>query len=213
MAFQNFMSSAKLPNDVYQTIESESQGIFKDKGSRFLSYAFPVIDEEEVKQILLKIRKEHHSARHCCYAWRIGSDNIQTRVNDDGEPSSTAGKPILSQITSYNLTNTMVVVVRYFGGILLGTGGLINAYKTAAGDALANAKIIQKLIEAKLVISFSYKELADVMNLVKHENLNLIKTVFEESCMVECIVRKSETDRIKYSFANIYGVTLKIDNA
>ena len=153
--------------DVYQTIAEVSSGIFKDKGSKFLAFAYPVQTEEEVKQIISSLKKEHHSARHHCYAWRMGTENIVYRTNDDGEPSSTAGKPILGQLLSFNLTNTMVVVVRYFGGTLLGVSGLINAYKNAAADALSNAKIIQKRIETTWALLFTYHEMQDVMNLIK----------------------------------------------
>jgi uncharacterized YigZ family protein len=130
--------------DVYQTIGKESQGFFKDKGSKFYSFAYSVRNEDEVKEILARLRKEHHSARHHCYAWRLGTEEITFRANDDGEPSSTGGKPILGQLQSFNVTNTLIVVVRYFGGTLLGVSGLINAYRNAAADALKNAEIKQK---------------------------------------------------------------------
>ena len=122
-------------DDVYQTIEKESQGYFKDKGSKFYAFAFPVTNEEQVKEILARLRKEHHSARHHCFAWRFGTENVSFRANDDGEPSSTAGKPILGQLLTCNVTNILVVVIRYFGGTLLGVSGLINAYRNAAADA------------------------------------------------------------------------------
>jgi uncharacterized YigZ family protein len=132
--------------DSYKTIKKESQGYFKDKGSKFLAFAFPVKSEEEIKEILTRLRKEHHSARHHCYAWRLGSEEITFRANDDGEPSSTAGKPILGQLLSFEVTNILIIVVRYFGGTLLGVSGLINAYKNAAADSLNNAEIIEKII-------------------------------------------------------------------
>jgi len=146
--------------DVFQTIEKESQGYFKDKGSKFYAFAYPVKNEDEIKEILARLRKEHHSARHHCYAWRLGTENVTSRANDDGEPSSTAGKPILGQLQSFNVTNILIVVVRYFGGTLLGVSGLINAYRSAAADALKNADIKQKIIEKEITLDFTYHELA-----------------------------------------------------
>jgi len=159
--------------DVYQTIVSESIGIFKDKGSKFLAFAYPVTTEEEIKGKLALLRKEHHSARHHCYAWRLGTEDIIYRTNDDGEPSSTAGKPILGQLLSANVTNILVVVVRYFGGTLLGVGGLINAYRNAASDVIHNAVIIQKIIEIEWQLHFNYTNMSEVMNVIKSENLTL----------------------------------------
>jgi uncharacterized YigZ family protein len=195
--------------DIYQTIEQESQGYFKDKGSKFYAFAFPVKNEEEIKEKLQSLRKEHHSARHHCYAWRLGSEEITFRANDDGEPSSTAGKPILGQLQSFNLTNVLLVVVRYFGGILLGTSGLINAYRSAAADALKNAEIKQKTIEREIILDFTYNEMAEVMNVIKHENLTVIYTRFEEKCNLVFSVRKSEIDKVTAIFSNIYGVSIK----
>jgi uncharacterized YigZ family protein len=195
--------------DVYQTIEKESQGFFKDKGSKFYSFAYSVRNEDEVKEILTRLRKEHHSARHHCYAWRLGTEEITFRANDDGEPSSTGGKPILGQLQSFNVTNTLIVVVRYFGGTLLGVSGLINAYRNAAADALKNAEIKQKTVEREIIIDFTYNELAEVMNMIKHENLTVIYTRFEERCNLAFSVRKSEMNRVIAIFNNIYGVSVK----
>ncbi len=195
--------------DVYQTIEKESQGFFKDKGSKFYSFAYPVKNEDEIKEILARLRKEHHSARHHCYAWRLGTEEITFRANDDGEPSSTAGKPILGQLQSFNVTNTLIVVVRYFGGTLLGVSGLINAYRNAAADALKNAEIKQKTVEREIILDFTYNELAEVMNTIKHENLTVIYTRFEERCNLAVSVRKSEIDKVTAVFNNIYGVSAK----
>ena len=196
--------------DVYYTIEKESQGFFKDKGSKFMAFAFPLQNEEKVKEIISTLRKEHHGARHFCYAWRLGSKEIVHRANDDGEPSSTAGKPILGQLQNFNVTNIIVVVVRYFGGTLLGTGGLINAYRIAAADALKNAEIIQKIIEKEIILNFTYKELSEVMYIIKQENINVSKTRFEENCSLTLTIRESDYERISQIFKNIYGVRLKI---
>lgn len=196
--------------DIYYTIEKESHGFFKEKGSKFHAFAFPLQNEEKVKEIISALRKEHHGARHFCYAWRLGSKVIAYRANDDGEPSSTAGKPILGQLQSFNLTNLIVVVVRYFGGTLLGTSGLINAYRNAATDALNNAEIIQKIIEIEITLNFTYKELSEVMNVLKQENLSVKTTQFEESCNLTFTVRESEYERIIQIFNNIYGVGIKL---
>lgn len=195
--------------DVYYTIEKESQGYFKDKGSKFHAFAFPVQNEDDVKEILTHLKKEHHSARHHCYAWRLGTEDISFRANDDGEPSSTAGKPILGQLQSFNATNILIVVVRYFGGTLLGVSGLINAYRSAAADALKNAEILQKLIEKEVILDFTYNELAEVMNVTKQENLTILNTRFEERCNLTFSVRKSEFEKVIKIFGNIYGVKIK----
>lgn len=195
--------------DTYKTIEKKSEGLFKDKGSRFLSYIFPVASEEEVKSIVHDLKKAHHSARHHCYAWRIGTENVLSRANDDGEPSSTAGKPILGQLLSAGLTNTLIVVVRYFGGIFLGASGLINAYKTAAADAIAHAGIVERTIESEFEITFSYNELNNVMQIFKTENLAIIKNDFNETCLIQFSVRKAEAERVNNIFQSFYGVTIR----
>jgi uncharacterized YigZ family protein len=195
--------------DAFKTIEKPSEGYFKDKGSKFIAYAFPVKNEEEIKELLAKIKKEHHSARHHCYAWRLGEEEILSRSNDDGEPSSTAGKPILGQLQSYGVTNTLLVVVRYFGGILLGTSGLINAYRTAAGDALNNATIKTGWIERFFELQFTYEKMNEVMLIIKQENLNVVTTRFEESCQLVFSVKKSEAQQVETIFMNLYGVDIK----
>ncbi len=195
--------------DVFNTIEKEYQGYFKDKGSKFYSFAYPVKNEAEIKEILAKLRKEHHSARHHCFAWRLGIQNIAFRVNDDGEPSSTAGKPILGQLLSYNVTNILLVVVRYFGGTLLGVSGLINAYRNAVADVLQKAEIKQKIIEKEINLKFTYKELAEVMNVIKQENLIILNTHFEENCNLSFSVRESEYEKVMHIFSNLYGVQIK----
>ena len=196
-------------NDLYNTIEETSTGYFKDKGSKFYSYAYPLKNETEVKGIITRLKKEHHSARHHCYAWRLGTEEIKTRANDDGEPSSTAGKPILGQLQSYNVTNILVVVVRYFGGTLLGVSGLINAYKNATIAALENAEIKSKLIEITFEVYFEYPLLNTVMNTIKKESLNIVRTDFQESCKLIFSIRKTEAERIQKIFENIYGVKIK----
>lgn len=195
-------------SDTYKTITSASEGNIKDKGSKFFAFAFPVQTEEEIKEILARIKKEHHGARHHCYAWRLGKENIKFRANDDGEPSGTGGKPILGQLLSFNLTDILVVVVRYFGGTLLGVNGLINAYRVATANALIHANIIENIIEAEFQIDFTYNKLNEVMQILKQENLNVIKTRFEEKCKLWFSVRTSEEERIKSIFENFYGVEI-----
>ncbi|RIJ47755.1 YigZ family protein [Maribellus luteus] len=195
-------------NDVYKTIEKTSTGYFKDKGSKFYSYAYPIQAEEEVKEIIQQLKKEHHSARHHCYAWRLGTEEITTRANDDGEPSSTAGKPILGQLQSYEVTNILVVVVRYFGGTLLGVSGLINAYRNATVEALNNAEIVSKLIEKGYELKFGYDLLNTVMYHIKQENLDIVVTDFQETCRLVFKVRKGDAEKAYNIFDQIYGLTI-----
>ncbi len=166
----------------YRTIATTSEGIYKDRGSKFLAFAYPVKSEEEVKEILQQLRKEYHDARHHCYAWKLGVDPPQVRANDDGEPSSSAGKPILNQIEKRKLTNTLVVVIRYFGGTLLGVGGLINAYRSATVDALKNNRVIRKKVKQSYRLEFGYPEMNKVMNMVKEMHLETEQQVFELAC-------------------------------
>lgn len=192
--------------DTYKTIEKPSEGLFKDKGSKFISFAFPVNSEEEIKEIVQSIKKEHHSARHHCYAWRLGADQLHFRANDDGEPSSTAGKPILGQIQSFDLTNILIVVVRYFGGTLLGVSGLINAYRSAALDAINQAEIVEKLVEKWLLVEFDYGAMNEVMKIFKDEKLPQIDPLFDLKCKIKTHIRISELNRIEEALINIEGV-------
>lgn len=196
-------------NDTYKTIEKKSTGYFKDKGSKFFAYAYPLKEESEVKGIVATLKKEHHSARHHCYAWRIGSEEIRMRANDDGEPSSTAGKPILGQLQSYGVTNILVVVVRYFGGTLLGVSGLINAYKNATVDVLDNADIVAKRIESIFELKFEYPLLNTVMNMLKQGKYEIETTDFKESCRLIFKTRKSEAGIAQELFENVYGVKIE----
>jgi uncharacterized YigZ family protein len=195
--------------DTYNTIEQPAEGYFKDKGSKFHTYLYPVNTEDEVRDILQQIKKEHFSARHHCYAWRLGQEEIRFRANDDGEPSSTAGKPILGQLVSSDITNVLCVVVRYFGGTLLGVSGLINAYRQATIEAITNAQIVTRIIELEYELRFSYNELNTIMHIIKTENLNQTEIELLEGCRIRFKVRKTEAERIKNIFDGIYGVDIK----
>jgi uncharacterized YigZ family protein len=182
--------------DTFKTIQAESFGEFKDKGSKFLAYAGPLSIESDFPFFLEKIKKEHPKARHHCYAWRLGMDKNRYRSNDDGEPSGTAGRPILGQIDSFGLTNIGVVVVRYFGGTLLGTSGLITAYKEATklalNAALINDLIVEKIIEINYQIDFNYDRMPDIMNAIKRLNITVLKQIFEEKGTIIIAIRQSE---------------------
>lgn len=195
-------------DDTFKTIELPAQGLFKDKGSKFIAYAYPVSSETEIKEILQNLRKEHYSARHHCYAWRLGHEKLHFRTNDDGEPSSTAGKPILGQIQSFDLTNILIVVVRYFGGTLLGVSGLINAYRNAALDALSQSKIVEKLVEKSFLVEFDYGVMNEVMKLFKDEKLPQVNPQFDLKCRISTFVRLKEAERIENELAKIEGLQL-----
>jgi uncharacterized YigZ family protein len=176
--------------DEYQTLEGMSEGLYKEKGSKFLAFAMPVHSVEEVKQSLEKIRKQYHDARHHCYAYCIGQETEEFRYNDDGEPSGTAGKPIFGQIQSFSLTNVLIVVVRYFGGVKLGTGGLIQAYKSAARESIINGRIMTKTWNVSLKIRFEYAMMDQVMRLIRDEGARVTGQESSEKCCITLEVRK-----------------------
>lgn len=178
-------------NDTYKSISEPSRGLFRDNGSRFLAFAFPVESEDDVKQIVSSLKKEYHDSRHHCYAYRIGMDGRQWRSNDDGEPSGSAGRPILGQIDSAGLSDVLVVVVRYFGGIKLGIPGLIRAYKTSTAEALATAQVKEKIAGEWRSLDFPYSSLPSVMKMVKDLDLPQRKQSFMERCSLEVFVRLS----------------------
>lgn len=171
----------------YSTILSKGEGLYREKGSKFISFAFPVHSVEEIRDILVTLRKKYYDARHICYAYMLGADRKEFRANDDGEPSGTAGRPILGQLNSRELTNVLVVVIRYFGGILLGTGGLITAYREAASDALENAGKVQKQVEMVLTIYFDYPLINEVMRRVKEQQSVIIAQDLRMSCTLQVI--------------------------
>lgn len=196
--------------DTYRTLtQNVSEIIFKDKSSKFIGYAFPVNSEEEIKNHLENIKKEHFSARHWCYAWQLGKENKRYRANDDGEPSGTAGLPIYGQIQSYDLTNILLIVVRYFGGIKLGVSGLINAYKTTAQMTLQEAKIEERTIDIPYEIHFEYKNMNKVMKILKEKNVNVVNQKLEMDCRVYINVRKGDAQQIEDIFSQLYEVEIK----
>lgn len=185
-----------MENDAYKTIAEPSTGIYKEKGSKFLAYAFPIYEEEQARKHVETLKKEYYDARHHCYAWQLGMSKEHFRVNDDGEPSGTAGKPILGQILSNELTNILIVVVRYFGGIKLGTSGLIAAYKAAAADAIANAQIVEETVKEYYEIHFNYEAMNDVMRIIKEEQPQIIRQVFDLRCTLELCQRKNHVGHL-----------------
>ncbi|MEI6679085.1 MAG: YigZ family protein [Mariniphaga sp.] len=197
-------------SDTYKTIELTAEGLYKEKGSKFIAYAFPVSNELQIKEIVAKLKKEHHSARHHCFAWRLGSDHQVFRINDDGEPSGTAGRPIFGQIQHHGLTNILVVVVRYFGGILLGTSGLINAYKQAASNVLGNAAVVEKIIETSIEVNFDYLAMNEFMMVLKEFQLEMKESHFDLTCRAKVIVRKQLTEVVIGKLEKINMLTFSI---
>ena len=196
-----------MASDTYKTIKSSSTGLFKDRGSRFVSFAFCVTDIDQIKPIIDKIRKDHHEARHHCFAFMIGADRLIWRTNDDGEPSGTAGKPILGQINSHSLTNILIVVSRYFGGTLLGVPGLINAYKSAALSVLENCDIIELTLHEIHEINFPYENLNVVMKILKEEAIDQSDQEFDLECRIRISIRVSSSERIITRLSRITGLT------
>lgn len=193
----------------YYTIEKPSNGIFKDKGSKFLSFAYPVNNEEIIKKTIEKIRKEYFDARHHCYAYRLGPDKLLYRFNDDGEPSGTAGKPIYGQIQSNNLTNILIVVVRYFGGTLLGTSGLIQAYKLSSADAIAHANIIELSVLSNYKCVFNYIDLNPLMKIVKDYEIITENQWFDLNCSLNLKIKKSVLSTVLSKIKNIESIQLQ----
>jgi len=190
----------------YKTIAAPSEGIYKEKGSKFIAFAFPVFSEEDFKDKLQELKKEYHDARHHCYAYKLGLDENHYRMNDDGEPNNTAGKPIFGQIQSFELTNIAIIVVRYFGGTKLGVGGLITAYKEAAKDALNNANVVNRTVDDFFEINFGYEIMSDLMNFIKKNNLEVISQVLKEKGVIQFRIRQSETQTIINQLEKIKGL-------
>ncbi|WP_339609103.1 YigZ family protein [uncultured Planktosalinus sp.] len=195
--------------DTYKTIEkSSNETLFKEKGSKFFGYTFPVSNETEVNNALEQVKILHKSARHFCYAYQLGSESIYYRVNDDGEPSNSAGMPIYGQIQSFDVTNILIVVVRYFGGTKLGVGGLISAYKTSAKLALEASKIVEKTIDIRYEVVFDYQNINKVMRIIKEKNLDVVNQQLEVDCKIWLSIRKSKAKEVEKLFESIYEVNI-----
>lgn len=197
-------------SDSYKTLQKPSAEIlYKEKNSKFFGYAFPVTSEENVKKELDILKKRHHTARHWCYAFRLGTTSLYYRVNDDGEPKNSAGMPIYGQIKAFNLTQVLVVVVRYFGGVKLGVGGLISAYKTTAQITLENTTIIEKTINKHYILLFQYEEMNKVMRIIKEKNITIENQKMEMSCEIEISIRKSNAKIVEKAFSSLFKVQMK----
>jgi len=198
-----------MAGDTYKTIKEAAQGYYTEKRSRFISYALPVQTADEVKALLECYRRHYHDARHVCWAYTLGSERAVFRANDDGEPSSTAGKPILGQIKINGLTNILVIVVRYFGGVELGVGGLIVAYRTAAADAIAHAEIVERTIDEDVTVYFKYPRLNDIMRIVKEERAALVEQSFlEADCRFILRIRRGSASRFKERLLKVSGAQI-----
>lgn len=192
-------------SDTFLTLTSPSaETLYKEKGSKFYGYAFPVEDEATVRDVLEMLRKQHRGAVHFCYAWQLGKRDRRTRANDDGEPANSAGMPILGQILHYRLTDTLVVVVRYFGGVKLGVGGLMSAYKIAAQQALALSPIEERLVEVRFLLHFDYKDINRVMRIIREQNYRIIRQIMELNCTIEIAVRLRHSNEVATRFDSVY---------
>ena len=200
-----------MEKDSYKTITKASEEtLFKDRNSKFFGYAFPVLNEDDVKESIDLLKKKHHSARHFCYAYQIGVDQIKYRANDDGEPNNSAGMPIYGQIQSFEVTNILIVSVRYFGGTKLGVGGLINAYKTSAQITLEASNIIEKTINIFFQLNFQYDLMNKVMRIVKEKNLTIVRQKLELDCEYVISIRKKDAQSVFDIFDNLYKVAVKM---
>jgi uncharacterized YigZ family protein len=200
-----------LFDDTYRTIEKPTEGIFRDRGSKFLAFAYPINTENDIKDILLKLKAAHPKANHHCWAMRLSIDRSVFRINDDGEPSGTAGRPILNSLLSKDLTNLVVIVVRYFGGTLLGVPGLINAYKVATEDALNQTVITQKTVNDIYTIAFNHLQMNDVMRIVKDDNLVIISQNFDNDCSIQVSIRKTQVNQTLAKLNKHNDVAVKYD--
>jgi uncharacterized YigZ family protein len=200
-----------MENDSYKTIIKPSEEtLFKDRNSKFFGYAFPVLNEEDVKDFLEELKKKHHTARHFCYAYQLGIEEIKYRANDDGEPNNSAGMPIYGQIQSYDVTNILIVSVRYFGGTKLGVGGLINAYKSSAQITLEASEILEKTIDVFFQLNFEYDMMNKVMRIIKEKNIHIQDQKMELACEFIITIRKKEAKSVFNVFKNLYKVAIKV---
>jgi len=196
-----------MPQDSFLTLAAPSpEAIYKDRSSKFLGYAFPIVSEDEVKPLIEVLKKKHHAARHWCYAWQLGVANKHFRANDDGEPSNSAGKPIYGQIQAFKVTNVLIVVVRYYGGINLGVGGLIQAYKSAAKLSLESAKIIERVLKDNYTLKFEYKDLNTVMRIIKGLDAKILSQKMDLNCQISIAIRKSDTAKFTNYFTDLHQI-------
>lgn len=199
-----------LFDDTFLTIDKPTEGTFRDRGSRFLAFVYPINTESDIKPLLAQLRADHPKANHHCWAMRLGIDRSVFRINDDGEPSGTAGRPILNTLLSRNITNVLVVVVRYFGGTLLGVPGLINAYRTATEEALNAAVIVEKMLNDIYAIQFDYQQMNDVMRIIKEDNLTLLDQQFDNTCIVKIGIRRTQVNQSIARFEKVSGAVIKL---
>lgn len=197
-----------LFEDTYKTIAVPAEGQFKDRGSKFIAYAYPLRDEAVVKELVAALKSQHPKARHHCWAYRLTPDRSVFRINDDGEPAGTAGRPILNSLLSADVTNILLVVVRYFGGTLLGVPGLINAYKSAAHDALSAAEIVELTVNDVYRVTVAYEQLNEVMRIIKAESLNVLKQEFDNQCIVELAIRQSQVNQVLGRLGKVEGLEM-----
>lgn len=193
--------------NTFKTIAEKAEGLYKEKGSRFLAFGFPVTDETEIKSILTSLRKKYHDARHHCYAYRIGTEPFRYRANDDGEPPGTAGKPIYGQIIAHELTNILIVVVRYFGGTLLGTGGLVNAYRSAAASMISASTLVEKSVRVTCCLTFPYSSLNGLMKIIKEEGIEHSHPVYDNTCTLTLSVPLSVFERFRAKLNQLAEIT------
>ncbi len=198
-----------MEEDKYRTVKATAEGLYKEKGSRFIAFIYPVMTEEEIKEILAEVKTKYYDARHHCYAYCLGANRERFRANDDGEPSSTAGKPILGQIISNDLSNVLVVVVRYFGGIKLGVSGLIQAYRDAAADAILHAEIVERTVDEVIRIRFTYVVMNDVMKVLKEEEPEVLSRNFEMECEMTLSIRQKDMPRLKERLLKIESLSIE----
>jgi len=198
-----------LFDDTYKTIQEPSEGVYRDKGSKFIAYLYPLSSESDVKDIIIALKAEHPKARHHCWALRLSPDRTMFRLNDDGEPSGTAGRPILNTLLSNELTNILAVVVRYFGGTLLGVPGLINAYKSATAEAVKNAKIVEKTVNSVFSIEFVHSKMNEVMKIVKEEDLKISHQSFDLTCSFSLEIRNSQVNKVLGKLEKVEGLKWK----
>ncbi|MBF6652251.1 YigZ family protein [Flavobacterium columnare] len=209
----NFVLKSYLlhTEDTYITLKEDSpEVLYKEKNSKFYGYAFPVSNEEEIKAHLEHLKKKHHAARHWCYAWQLGTTQKHYRANDDGEPNNSAGMPIYGQIQSFELTNVLVIVVRYFGGIKLGVGGLISAYRESAKMALEASSLVERTIDIQYKVNFDYKNMNKVMRVIKEKEIHIISQKMEESCELIISTRQKNADMVFGIFSSFFEVTISV---